>query len=327
MDDFLDTKVKRFSTITPRAVSQLASYAANTPMVTHKDLVRKAIEMGYNPYDLIDAALGSVKYDKSSASLKSNLEDILNDVYEKDPTPGNRYVLDPSEAISDKAKEVAKSLEGNLGVATSLNTGRSRSLPNYAAVRNQYNDLKKLQAISHAGHELKHQSDFLIRPDLIMKTEKPFKKGHHYGDIYETSELIREAKDLPKNQKELDEIVKQSKKSFLKPKSFGRLFSLLGKVGPIGAGIGALSALKSGDVGAAALNAASAVDPTGVADAALDIKNRLKMSPEEQEEAAREDRYSAMPMDIANEQRMLDDLEKYDEKGNRYKNIRKKLER
>lgn len=327
MADFLNKTVKRFSPITPRAVSQFTAYVANTPMVTHDDLFRKAIEMGYDPKDLIDATLGHVKYEKSSASLKSNLEDILNDVYDKDPTPGRRYVLDPSDAVSERAKDVAKNLEGNLGVATSLNTGRSRSLPDYAAVRNQYSDLEKLKALSHAGHELKHQSDYLIRPNMSMKTEYPFREGHHFGEVYETSELIREAKDLPRNQKELDEIVKQSKKAGLKPSSFGRLFSLLGKVGPIGAGIGALSALKSGDVGAAALNAASAVDPTGVADAALDIKNRLKMSPEEQEEAAKEDRYSAMPMDIANEQRMLDDLDKYDSKGNRYKNIRKQLER
>jgi hypothetical protein len=327
MDDFLDKKVKRFSPITPTAVSQFTSYIANTPMVTNKDLFRKAIEMGYDPKDLIDASLGHVKYEKSSASLKDNLEDILNSVYEKDPTPGRRYVIDPSEAISERAKDVAKNLEGNLGVATSLNTGRSRSLPDYAAVKQQYNDLKKLQAISHAGHELKHQSDYLIRPNMSMKTEYPFRQGHHFGDIYETSELIREAKDLPRNQKELDEIVKQSKKAGLKPSTFGRLFSLLGKVGPIGAGVSALAALKSGDVGAAALNAASAVDPTGVTDAALEVKNRLKMNPEEQEEASREDRYSAMPMDIANEQRMLDDLDKYDDKGNRYKNIRKKLGR
>jgi hypothetical protein len=325
MDDFLDKKVKRFSPITPRAVSQFTDYVANTPMVTNKDLFRKAIEMGYNPTDLIDASLGNIRYEKSSASLKSNLEDILNDVYEKDPTPGKRYVLDPSEAISERAKDVAKNLGKDLGVAKSLNFGRSRSLPDYAAVSNRYTDLEKLKAISDAGHELQHQVDFLIRPDMKMETEFPFRQGHHFGNIYETSELIREAKDLPRNQKELDEIVKQSKKAGLKPSTFGRLFSLLGKVGPIGAGVSALAALKSGDVGAAALNAASAVDPTGISDAALEVKNRLKMNPEEQEEIAKEDIYSAMPMDIANEQRMLDDLDKYDDKGNKFKKIREKV--
>jgi hypothetical protein len=325
MDDFLDKKVKRFSPITPRAVSQFTDYVANTPKVTNKDLFRKAIEMGYNPTDLIDASLGHIRYEKSSASLKSNLEDILNNVYEKDPTPGKRYVIDPSEAISERAKDVAKNLGKDLGVAKSLNFGRSRSLPDYAAVSNRHSDLEKLKAISDAGHELQHQVDFLIRPDMKMETEFPFRQGHHFGNVYETSELIREAKDLPRNQKELDEIVKQSKKAGLKPSTFGRLFSLLGKVGPIGAGVSALAALKSGDVGAAALNAASAVDPTGISDATLEVKNRLKMSTEEQEEAAKEDRYSAMPMDIANEQRMLDDLDKYDDKGNKFKKIREKV--
>lgn len=310
-------KSKRFSPITPRSIDQFTSYIANTGLVTHDDLVRKALEMGHDPYDLIDASLGSIKYEKAATSLSNPLEDILNSVYEKDPTPGRRYVLDPAEAISERAKDVAKNLEGNLGVATSLNTGRSRSLPDYAAVRQQYDDLKKLQAISHAGHELKHQTDFLVRPDMVMKTDRPFKKGHHYKDIYETSELIREAKDLPVDQKEIDQIVKQSKKAYLKPSLFGRLRSMLG---PIAAGLGAYSALRSGDTLGATLEAGSLLDPIGVVDAAAEINRRVKMNPEEQKAASKEDYYSAMPSELSGEQRMLDELEKYDEKGNLKKN-------
>ena len=84
--------------------------------------------------------------------------------------------------------------------------------------------------------------------------------------------------------------------------------SLIGKIGPIGAGIGAISALRSGDVPAAVLHGAAAIDPTGISDAALDINNRLKMNPEDAAQASKEDYYSAMPDDLANEQRMLDEL-------------------
>ncbi len=263
MSDFLNQKVKRFSPIHPTAVSEFTAYVANTPMLTHEDLVRKAIEMGYDPTDLIDASLGHVKYEKSSASLQNNLEDILNSVYEDDPTPGKRYVIDPSEAISKRGKEVAKSLEGNLGVASSLNIGRSRNLPDYAAVKQQYTDLKKLQAIAHAGHELQHQSDVLIRPNLVTKHKDAYNKGHHYGDIYESSELIREAKDLPRNQKELDEIVKQSKKAGLKPSSFQRLLGMLNPLAMLSQGVSALADIKEGKPNTAAAKLATSFAPMG----------------------------------------------------------------
>lgn len=308
---------RRLSPINTKSIDQLNAYIANNPAVTYQDLVKKSLEMGHNPHDLIDAALGSAKYEKSSARLDQSLEDILNSVYEKDPTPGRRYVMEPSEAISPRGKDVAKALEGNLGVAQSLNTGRPRSLPDFAAVRQQYNELGKLQAIAHAGHELEHQKDYLIRPNIEIKTPQSYKVGHHYSGIYEPRELIREVKDLPVNQKEISEIVKQSKKAGLKSTPFMRLRQILG---PLVGAAGLYSALKSGDATAAALEAASLVDPTGIADTAAEVNRRLKMSPEEREQTKKEDFYSAMPGDIANEQRMLDELEEL-----KFKKVKEKL--
>jgi hypothetical protein len=250
---------KRFSEITPKSIDQFNAYIANTPMVSHQDLVNKAIEMGHNPHDLMDAALGSVKYEKSGARLEDPLEDILNAVYEKDPTPGKRYVMEPSEAISARGKDVAKNLEGNLGVATSLNTGRARSLPDYAAVRQQYSNIGKLQGIAHGGHELKHQEDFLIRPDIEMKTADPYKMGHHYGGIYEPEELIREVKDLPKDEKVVKELLKQSKKSGLKPSVFTRLRSLVGLL-PAAAAAGIAAYAPESKASTVASTVARAVD-------------------------------------------------------------------
>jgi hypothetical protein len=220
-------KTKRFSNITPKAVDQFSSYIANTPLVQYEDLVNKALEMGYDPNELIDASLGSVKYEKSGASLKSSLEDVLNSVYEKDPTPGKRYVINPADAVSDKAKQIAKNIEGSVGFASALPSKR-RALAEYAAVTSRGTDLEKLKAISDAGHELQHLKDFLVRPDFRPKTEQSFKAGHHFKDIYEPTELIREVKGLPEDEKLTKEILKQSKKSGLKPSLFTKLRSLVG---------------------------------------------------------------------------------------------------
>lgn len=307
-------------------IDKIVAEIANNPTITSEELIRKAKELGYIPEDLIDKAYGSVLYEKSGANLSSKLEDILNNVYEKDPTPGIRYVFEPLEARSRLAKDYASYVKENpgiLGFQTRFDLGKSRKVPEHTVVLNAYDDMSKLQQIAAAGHEIDHQVDDLIRPGFKSSTPRQYEKGHHYGDIYETSELIREARDLPRNQKELDEIVKQSKKIGLKPTYFRRLMSLVSHAGPIGAGIAAASALKSGDVPAATLHAASIVDPTGITDVASEVKDRLKMSPEEQKEASKEDYYSAMPFDIANEQRLLSDLEKYPEP--KYKNIREKL--
>jgi len=220
-------KQKRFSQVTPKAIDQFTSYISNTPLVQYSDLVNKALEMGYDPHELIDASLGSVKYEKSGANLKGPLEDILNSIYEKDPTPGRRYVIDPSEAVSEKAKEIAKNLEGSVGYASAVPSKR-RALADYAAVTPRSKDLDKLKAIADAGHELEHLKDFVIRPDFKPKTEESYKLGHHFKDIYEPRELVREVKGLPEDTKVTKEIIKQSKKSGLKPLAFTRLRSLVG---------------------------------------------------------------------------------------------------
>lgn len=298
---------KRFKPVDSKGIDKLIAEIKNNPTITSEELIRKAYELGYAPMSLIDAALGSVKYDKSKASLDKPLEDILNDIYEDDPTPGKRYVIDPSEAISPKAKEIAKQLEGNVGIAQSINFGDNpRAHSDYVAIRPAYSELDKLKSITHGGHELKHNEDFLIRPNVKMTDPRPYRPGHHYKEIYEPAELIREARELPKDPKIAQEVVKQSKKMMIKPSMFTRLRSLFG---PIAAGAGLYSALKSDDTLGAVLEGAALADPTGLADAAAEVNRRLKMNPEEQKKISKEDFYSAMPDILANEQRMLDSLE------------------
>lgn len=287
-------------------IDKIIAEIANNPTISSEALIRKAMELGYDPTDLIDAALGSVKYEKSKASLQKPIEDILNDVFEKNLTPGKRYVIDPSEATSRRGKEVAKALGEDLGVSVSIDTGKSRSIPDYVAVRPSYSDLEKLKNIAHAGHEIEHTTDFLIRPNNVIKTTTPYKKGHHFKEIYEPAELIREVKNLPQDEKVAKEILKQSKKAGLKPHIFSKLRSVLG---PLATGVGVYSALKSGDVAGAILNAGALLDPTGVLDAAAEVKDRLNMSPKEQKQINKEDKYSAMGSALSPSDIMLDQLE------------------
>lgn len=288
-------------------IDKIVSFISNNPTVNSEQILRKALELGYHPQDLIDKALGSVKYEKSSATLSKDLEDVLNDVYEKDLTPGDRYVIEPREARTAKGKLAAKDMENLLGLQYSSDLGKSRKSPDKILVRNQYGDLEKLLGITTAGHELRHSVDDLIRPGFESKTSKPFKKGHHYGDVYETSELVREIKNLPENEKIVNEIKKQSKKLNLKnPGPFRRLLSLLSP-------LAAASALKSGDVPAAVLNLSSTVDPTGISDAGLELKRRLEMTdPEEIKQTMKEDKYSAIPGGPSPSDIMLDDIEDYE---------------
>lgn len=88
-------------------------------------------------------------------------------------------------------------------------------------------------------------------------------------------------------------------------------------IGPIAGGIGAYGALKSGDTAAAGLNLASMLDPTGISDAALEVKDRLKeKDPEEIKKIAREDKYKAMGIALSPSDIILDQLEDIKDKKN-----------
>jgi hypothetical protein len=252
---------KRLKETDTAGINKILQLIASNPLISSEELVLKAREMGYSPEDLIDKALGSVKYEKSGANLSKPLVDILNEIYQDDPTPVNRYVLNPfsPNLTSEKAKKYAEAFIDDprlLGLETDLDLGRSRRLPYDVIVRDRKGDLPKLQGITVGGHELRHGVDSLIRPSFESQGNA-FQPKHHFGDIYETSELIREAKDLPPDSKVLKEIQKQASKNFLnkKVRPFTKLMGLL----PVGAGVAGLLA------GASAEDAlADSVIPGGV---------------------------------------------------------------
>jgi len=291
-------------------IAKLQSMIANDPSMDSAKLLSEAIKLGYqDPATLVDAALGSIKLDKSGMPISGDITDILNDIYSQDETPGKRYVVNPykESASGTKAKSVIGTLQdefGDVDQGVALRQSdrvRGRGIPKYLAVpdpsfyKDYYNlsdELAKLLSISAAGHEIKHSGDWILYPNFDPKVKEPYKKGHHAKGIYETDELIREARDLPEDTKTTNEIKKQSKKLGLKPSAFTRLLSYGGFIGPL---VGAGLSLKSGDTLAAGLSAAAALDPIGVADAALDVKNRVETKdPEEIKKIMREDKYSAL---------------------------------
>ena len=308
-----------------RDIDKIIAHAANTPLVTDQDLMRKAREMKYSPRDLLTKAVGSIRLDKSSANLSQPLDEVLNRIDESQNsiTPGNRYVVDPSQKNYGKVtKEVIEDLGDGAGVAVGKKAKGKRYSGEFMALLDAKNEMDMLDSIGVGPHEEQHITDFMTRPEF-KPAGSSFQQGHHQKKgIFEGHELIREAKDLPKNQKELDELAKQTKKMGLKIKPWTKLMSVLGTVGPIGALGAAGASLYSGDVPAAMLQGASAIDPTGIADAALTVKQRMDMSPEDAAQASKEDYYSAMPGDLANEFRVQDQLDAIEPKPKRFNKIK-----
>lgn len=324
-----------------RDIQKIQSMIANDPSMDAPKLLSEVIKMGYkDPGPIVDAALGSIKIEKSGASIGGDIADILNQVYSEDKTPGGRYIIDPYIQSGTKSKSVFSRLQDKAGVPDQgvalreLERVRGRAAPKYIALpdpsfyKAQYNisdELSKLLSTAAGGHELKHSSDWLVYPNFNPKTDYSYKVGHHAKGIYEPDELIREVRDLPADEKTAKEILKQSEKLGVKPSVFKRLLSYGGFIGPaIGAGL----ALKSGDVLAAGLHGAAALDPVGFADAALDVKERIenRYDPEYSKEKAREDKYAAMgpalsPSDIMLDQ--LHDIKEQEEKEKKMQNDKK----
>jgi hypothetical protein len=225
------------------AMDAMTAFVANNPGAQHEDLVRKALEMGFEPNELIDQSLGSVMVDKGGLNLSRPLEDLLNESYGDNPIGGSRYVIDPNQVSSSRAKEVASELGKDRGV--SIARGKTRAKPDFVAVKDATNETDKLRALPVGGHELKHSEDFLIRPGF-EGVEQSGKIGHHYGPgTYESQELIRQVRDLPQDDKVLKEIAKRSDNI---PTS---LFSRLRSVPLIGPAIGLGAAALSQDASAA----------------------------------------------------------------------------
>lgn len=216
-----------------QAVDALIAYINANPGVQNQDLIRKSMELGYDPRELISHALGSVKVDKTGANLSKPLEDVLNTVFEKDATPGERIVVDPSSVESAKGKKIASDLKGGYGYAEGMRSPGGIILPERMVVEDAKTELDKLRRTSTGGHELRHSVDGLVRPGFEPTTEASFKPGHHYGDIYEPSELLREVRGIPEAPQVAEQVNKASQKHKLRPSEFKRVAAVSGPAGAL----------------------------------------------------------------------------------------------
>lgn len=238
------------------AINKLSSFISNNPTVGYDDLVRKSLEMGYDPTSLIEQTLGSVMVEKGGLDLSKPTVDLLNETYESNPVPGYRYVVDPTNVKSATGKEIAKYLSGNEGIASGWRyQGESRGKPDFVAIEDGKDEASKIRALVAGGHELKHSEDRMIRPHFKSINETG-EIGHHYGPgTFESEDLIRQVRDLPQDEKTVKEVLKRSK-GLDKPS-----FRVLRGIPLVGTALGAGLAAISGDA-----NAASALPVLGEAD-------------------------------------------------------------
>lgn len=230
---------------TPQDVSKLQAFIANNPGVQSMDLVRWAKENNLDFRDVMEQTVGATKLEKSGLSMDTPIEDMLNDIYGEDPTPTERYIIG-KDSKNTKANALRKVLGDNLEVSEYTQNG-ARQKPTKLIVQDYGTPESKLLSIADAGHGLKHAEDSLIRPDLSYNP-KPFKPGHHAGDIYEAAEAIKDVRGLPQDEKVIKEILKQSAKHGLKPSPFKKILSAVPVIGTAaGVGLG----LSSGDATAA----------------------------------------------------------------------------
>ena len=234
-----------------KSIDKLRAYIANNPTADSAKIINEATrlakEYNINPYDLIDTSLGLTTAENKGVNLSGSLEDILNQTMDTS-LPGDKYIVS-SDAKSKLGLQKLKEINGRLGLQTSQIAG-SREIPLEYLVANANSDIDKMKALANAGHELKHGEDGLIRANQKYNP-KAYQKNHHAGDVYETSELskqVRELEDDPKVKKEL--LSQMAKKGLSSGSGFKLLKSVAGALPMVGTAAG-IAGLASGDASAA----------------------------------------------------------------------------
>jgi hypothetical protein len=272
---------KRPSQVNIKAVDELIAHIANTPLIERDEVIRKAKEMGYNPRDLTDAALGSVMLDKRGGDISGEMEDVLNRIYSEDPTPGTRSIVDPSTSRSKLGRELSKRLEGGLGMQTGFGESNGLFIPEHTIVKEPSKDLiERLSSITNAGHELKHGSEYL-GSGYTEGDPRAYKLTHHAQGIYEPDTLIKEIKNTNDRSKEYEMLTKRARAAGVKANPFIKLLGILNPLAITSQGVSALADIKEGNPNTAAAKLATSLAPMG----AGQLEDNLM------EEAAIKDKY------------------------------------
>lgn len=264
-----------------KAVDELIAHIANTPLIERDEVIRKAREMGYRPSELMDAALGSVMLDKRGGDISGEMEDVLNKIYSEDPTPGRRSIVDPATARSKLGKELSKRLEGGLGMQTGFAESKGLFVPADTILKDPGKDLiERLKSITHAGHELKHGSEYL-GSGYTEGDPRAYKLTHHAQGIYEPDTLIKEVKNTNDRNKEYEMLTKRARAAGVKANPFIKLLGILNPLSIASQGVSALADIKEGKPNTAAAKLATSLAPMG----AGQLEDNLM------EEAAIKDKY------------------------------------
>jgi len=272
---------KRPSQVNTKAVDELIAHIANTPLIERDEVIRKAREMGYRPSELMDAALGSVMLDKRGGDISGEMEDVLNKIYSEDPTPGRRSIVDPATARSKLGKELSKRLEGGLGMQTGFAESKGLFVPADTILKDPGKDLiERLKSITHAGHELKHGSEYL-GSGYTEGDPRAYKMTHHAQGIYEPDTLIKEVKNTNDRNKEYEMLTKRARAAGVKANPFIKLLGILNPLSIASQGVSALADIKEGKPNTAAAKLATSLAPMG----AGQLEDNLM------EEAAIKDKY------------------------------------
>jgi hypothetical protein len=156
-------------------------------------------------------------------------------------------------------------------------------------------------------HELGHKSDLMKGYNLSEAAKAGIASSKGLNGL-EAAEKYFEGHHMDKPLFGLESLRELMKGGKLK--SAGMIGPVLKALTAGAVGLGATNKAMAGDNLGAVLDAASIVDPTGIAGAASDIKNRLS-DKNYAEEAKKQDYLNALPIGIADEEQAIQDNNKY----------------
>ncbi len=267
--------------------------------------------------------------------LNSNDKDIQNFLtdLEKHPNIHNQY--NTKSALSYDTPKLQQHLEILKNNPELVNSSQDlQKLKAYLAESlskdNSTNNLDKLfRGNDKLGEYIKDYDKYHIpsesRGQHQASTDYAFNKS--ISDLVPDNSVLNSNADrhhLPR----IDEIEKKGllDKGNWELRNISRLFAGKGLKNLLlpGLGIGAtalstMDKAQAGDIPGAALAAGSIIDPTGLINAAGTIRERLKMSPEEAENANKEDRLQALPIGLDIEESVNQQLDKYKDLKNKIK--------
>lgn len=190
---------------------KLIAKVANSPGITHEDIMRYAAELkAKNPNQLIDEALAEVLLEKSGANMSDPFVDMINKANKDNPIGIDKYIIDPDNAKSPRAKELLSKLNPDEYAASFFD--KNDMTPLHISLKKPKSEYGKAMGLVTDSHENDHILNALTDPSFMSKGDAG-QIGHHIGKgTSETQSLISNARDLPMDEKILQVATKRANK-------------------------------------------------------------------------------------------------------------------